>query len=556
MVGLLLMAQLLVLTLKPGGLEGIRAFDNVAMLLASGAAAAACIVPYRRATGRLRWAWGFLGLSCLSWAAGQAIWAYYEHVLRQPAPYPSWADAGYFGMIPLGALALPAFFSPLESARVRTLAFLDGLIVGVSLLMLEWSLLLRDIYQATAPASMEQWLGLAYPIGDLVLLVLVLHLVIRTPVGSRLPVAAIAVGLVGLSLAHLAYAALILEGAYYTGHLIDVGWTGGFLLIAYAALVHDTQVQPVVPRIVASRVRNALLPYAPLVLVAFVLLLPLLGGRGVDAFLYASGVALGALVFFRQALVIRENLHLRRELEDARGRLEAHLHERAQLMGNVAHDLSGPLTPIRIHLHLLRESLPPSERGSIEVLERSVAHLQHLIGDLADLSRIEAGKLRMHPAPTDLAVLARETVTSLASTAADKALHWEVDAPDTLPVTADANRVNQVLYNLVRNAIKFTPAGGRIRLRVESRTQAVRVLVEDTGPGLAPQQIQRLFQPFSQVHDGATTTEPGTGLGLYISRGIIEAHGGRIWCQSEGPGKGSTFGFELPASVPQPPAAA
>lgn len=538
--------------LEVGGRDGIRAFDNVAMLLASLAAGLACFVPYRRARGRLRLAWALLGAACLSWAGGQAVWAYYEHVLVQVAPYPSWADVGYFGMLPLGALALPFFFSPLESGKMKAIALLDGLIVGFSLLMFEWAFLLRHIYAATKPSDVAGFLGIAYPVGDLVLVVMALHLVLRTPPGQRKAAYSIAGGLVALSVAHLAYASLILEGGYYTGHPIDLGWSGGFLLIAYGAFASTAGSPNIIVGSPSPTLGRALLPYVPLVLVVLAVLGPLVRGNAFDRFVFANALLLGGLVFARQAIVIRENIVLRRQLGDAKALVEGTLAERTQLVNNVAHDLSGALTPIQLQLHLL-ENAEPSDltvRGkSVPILNRSAAHLRHLIADLGDLAKLEAGRFRISKRPVDLSNLIRHSVEELASYAAEKSIRLELDLAALGPASVDPERITQVLYNLLRNALKFTPRGGRVQVRSSMQDGSIEIRVVDTGPGLSQDQIPRLFRPFSQVHQAGPGADVGTGLGLFICRGIVEAHGGRIWCESEGPAKGSSFCLTLPAGA-------
>jgi signal transduction histidine kinase len=143
--------------------------------------------------------------------------------------------------------------------------------------------------------------------------------------------------------------------------------------------------------------------------------------------------------------------------------------------------------------------------------------------------------------------LVAETHRSYAEAAAQRQVTLSWAGAKQAPLEADAGRLTQVLFNLVSNAVKFTPAGGHVQVEVEADGGAVRVCVRDSGAGLTAEQMGRLFQPFSQVHDGSFG---GTGLGLYISKGIVELHGGRIWCQSDGPGLGSSFAFEIPLAAP------
>ncbi|MCA1819117.1 MAG: HAMP domain-containing histidine kinase, partial [Halobacteriales archaeon] len=140
---------------------------------------------------------------------------------------------------------------------------------------------------------------------------------------------------------------------------------------------------------------------------------------------------------------------------------------------------------------------------------------------------------------------------SFQESAHERGVTLTVRASGPVPVEADHERLAQVLSNLLTNALKFTPAGGAVTLRVGAGPGGgAEVAVEDSGRGLTADEAARLFQPFSQVHDPGEVKEPGTGLGLYICKGIVEAHGGRIQVKSAGRAHGSTFTFELPARPP------
>lgn len=227
---------------------------------------------------------------------------------------------------------------------------------------------------------------------------------------------------------------------------------------------------------------------------------------------------------------------------------------KTQFINNAAHELGTPLTPIKLQTHLLRAdgSLTDRQRRSLDVLARNVDHLNLMIRDLLDASRLTAGKLRLAPATVDVRRLVEHAAESYAEAARQAGVALEARVEGELPVVADEARLTQVLLNLLSNALKFTPADGRIDVEARREGDEVVVRVADTGPGLLPEQIARLFQPFSQVHDVEGRPTPGTGLGLFISRGIVEQHHGRIWAQSDGPGKGSTFAFALPLAPAQP----
>ena len=224
-----------------------------------------------------------------------------------------------------------------------------------------------------------------------------------------------------------------------------------------------------------------------------------------------------------------------RDVTDRRQAEEARL----ALLRNLAHDLVGPLQPLRLQVAMLRMDHPGS---GTEIMRRSVEHLVRLVEDIQDVLRLQTGNLRLRPTRFDLAASARAAAETYE--VACPALRVEDDGP--LPVIADEHRMTRVVVNLVRNACKFTPPGGRIIVRCRRARGEARISVEDTGRGLDPEEQARLFRPFSQVHDAREVKERGTGLGLYICKGIVEQHGGRIWVESAGRGRGSAFHVALP----------
>jgi PAS domain S-box-containing protein len=238
----------------------------------------------------------------------------------------------------------------------------------------------------------------------------------------------------------------------------------------------------------------------------------------------------------RAALAL-ENARLYREVQQA-------VRMRDEVMRIVAHDLRDPLGTIALSTRLLLEtpaSDVPTRSRQLEAIQRSVGLANRLIRDLLDVARMEAGRLTIAPEAVDPGALARDSVEAMRPLAEESGVNLEIDVPRGLPeVRADADRVRQVFWNLVGNAIKFTPEGGSIRVRVEGLPRAVRFSVVDSGPGIAPEQVPHLFETFWQARKGE-----GAGLGLPIARGIVEAHGGRMGVETR-VGEGSTFHFTLP----------
>ena len=233
-----------------------------------------------------------------------------------------------------------------------------------------------------------------------------------------------------------------------------------------------------------------------------------------------------------------------RRAEEAKVRAEAAGQNLQRFTRMVAHDLRGPLTIIRAYAQLLARTAPLSERSSaiVEGIQRETHRLNRLINDLWDSGCLDGGTFVLQRQPVDLVALACQVVEAFR---ADTASHEiELEAPAALPGLWDPDRLVQVLNNLLENAVKYSPPGSRVVVRVWQAGRQALVSVSDSGIGLCQQDIARLFQPFSRLQRGEGAG--GAGLGLYISRGIIAAHGGEIWASSAGPGHGSTFTFSLP----------
>lgn len=240
-------------------------------------------------------------------------------------------------------------------------------------------------------------------------------------------------------------------------------------------------------------------------------------------------------------------------------RLEQLNNFKTQLLNTAAHELNTPLTPLRLQVHLLRSQslggLSDRQQKAVDVLERNVERLALLVSDILDVARLESGHLTVEREETDLVALVDEAVQSYEETARGVGIDLHLDSHGDVKVEADPRRILQVLYNLVSNGIKFTPEGGRVTITIEvdMGTQEAIVAVTDTGLGMSRSQLDALFEPFSRVHDTETTAIPGTGLGLYISRGIVQQHDGIIEASSPGAGRGTTFRFTLPLATSSTP---
>jgi signal transduction histidine kinase len=228
---------------------------------------------------------------------------------------------------------------------------------------------------------------------------------------------------------------------------------------------------------------------------------------------------------------------------------------RDDLFAFVTHDLHNYLAAIRVSATALTAQHGPAQRPNghkqVELISRTVAHMARLIEGLRDATMIEAGQFTVATAPEDVAALISDAVETLAPQAEAKELRLAMQLAGDLPaVVCDRERVLQVIANLIGNAIKFTPRRGEIRIVAAHIDGAVRLSVSDTGPGIPEAQLARVFDRYWTGRDGH-----GAGLGLFIAKGIVEAHGGRIWVEST-PGAGSAFHFTLPLAPAAPRSAA
>ena len=243
-----------------------------------------------------------------------------------------------------------------------------------------------------------------------------------------------------------------------------------------------------------------------------------------------------------------------RDLAVANDRLQELDRLKSDFVSNVSHELRTPLTAIKGAVDLiLRGVAGPLTEKQTHYLDRVRSNTQHLAGlinDLLDLSKIESGKIEMKSSRVSLAGLVHEVVETLRPVAAEKviALEAPISEPSIL-VWADRDKINQVLLNLIGNAIKFTPTQGRITLSASKNGNgSVQVSVSDTGPGIPPDEKEKIFDKFYQIAQVGDVKPKGTGLGLAICKALVELHGGTIWVEPE-PSGGSAFCFTLPAAI-------
>ena len=259
--------------------------------------------------------------------------------------------------------------------------------------------------------------------------------------------------------------------------------------------------------------------------------------------------------FTTQSVLSIENARLFREVEQKRIELEMAGKHKSQFLANMSHELRTPLNAILGYTELILDNIygevSDKLREVMSRLETSGRHLLALINDVLDLSKIEAGQLTLSLGEYSMQEAVQTVFTGVEALAAEKGLSLKTTVAPGLPTGyGDERRLNQVLLNLVGNAIKFTETGG-VDIEVKALEDDFLVVVSDTGPGIPPADKARIFEEFHQVDNTSTRKKGGTGLGLTISRRIVEMHGGRIWVDST-PGKGSVFSFTIPFRTKRP----
>jgi PAS domain S-box-containing protein len=245
------------------------------------------------------------------------------------------------------------------------------------------------------------------------------------------------------------------------------------------------------------------------------------------------------------ASVALENARLYREAREA-DRLKD------EFLAVLSHELRTPLNAIVGYSRLLRGGILSDEKATrgLETLERNATSLTQIVEDVLDISRIVSGKIRLEVQPVELPLVVHNAVATVQPAADAKGIRVQtIIDPHVGPVSGDPNRLQQVIWNLVSNGVKFTPKQGRVQVRVERVNSHIEIVVSDTGAGIRPDFLPHVFERFRQADAGTTRQTTGLGLGLSIVRHIVEMHGGSVDAASDGEGKGATFRVRLPLMI-------
>jgi signal transduction histidine kinase len=233
------------------------------------------------------------------------------------------------------------------------------------------------------------------------------------------------------------------------------------------------------------------------------------------------------------------------------GEMEGLERLRRDLVANVSHELKTPLAALRARLENLLDGVEEPNSAVLATMLQQSERLSRLVDELLDLSRLESGDVPLHLEPVDIAPLVERVVSEVEVARPERLLRVRTELPADLPsVTADRERLHQVLFNLLDNAFRFTPSGGAVTIGAVRQNGSCEVFVEDTGPGIPPEHLGLVFERFYRVDPSRSRDDGGTGIGLAIARSVVDAHGGRIWAETKD-GGGATFRFVLPLDGPR-----
>jgi signal transduction histidine kinase len=508
-----------------------------------------------------RLAWHLFAFGLAGQVAGDAIFAFYEVSLNREPPSPSVADVFYLGGYPLLALGILLVLRRLGGQTSRS-AVLDTIVIFSGVVLVQWVFFIDPYNHIRFGSELARVVAMGYPAMDVLLLVAFAQLLVgpggRTP-SYRLLLASVALWVVADEIYGLDFQ------SYQGGDWIDALWLGSYVVWAAAALEPSMAriAEPDrrrLPRLTPTRL--ALLAAASFTAPAALLIERVAHHRVHATVIAVGGATLAAVVLLRLAGLVRavERAGLaerlaRREAEQAQQLLAYQNQQLVEIdrlkdefVSSISHELRTPLTSIAGYVELLLEEEEDAQkRGHLAIVERNADRLLSLVTDLLFAARLQYGRLELERSPVDLQTLVRQAADSARPRARAASVDLRVETVDVPEILGEPAKLGQLLDNLVSNAIKFTPTDGRVDVRLGARDGTIRIEVSDTGIGIADAERERLFERFFRAQSALERQIQGTGLGLYISKAIVDAHGGRIGVDST-PGEGTTFVVELPVA--------
>jgi signal transduction histidine kinase len=543
---------------SPGDLQPV-------WFVAVGAASAGVVYvgSVRNVSRRDRLPWNLFALGLLGQVGGDAVYALYEIEQHGEPSSPSVADAFFVTGYPLVALGVFLVLKRL-GGRTSRAAALDSIVVFCGVAVVQWVFFIDPFRHLGYGSGWVRLHAIAYPAVDVLLLASLVQMLLGP--GGR--TAAYRLLLAAVALWVIADEGYVLHVSTYRGaDWNDAFWLGSYVAFGAAALVPSaaTFVAPErrrLPRL--TRRRLAFLAAALVVGPAVSIYEQFEHGRSFVYVVAPLTAAIGVLVLLRLSDLVRVVDASRRAERAARCEAEQAqallTHQNQQLVeldrvkdefvSGVSHELRTPLTSITGYVELLlEEESRVDRREHLRIIERNAERLHGLVSDLLLTARLREGALTIDESAVDLGELAVRAAASARAQAESSQVALDVELDSVPPVRGDATKLEQLLDNLVSNAIKFTPPGGEVSVRLGAKAGTVRLEVQDTGIGIASGDRERVFKRFFRSQSALERHIQGTGLGLHISKAIVDAHGGRIGVESV-EGEGSTFTVELPMAVP------
>ena len=528
--------------------------------------AGACLYAAARGAAETRRSWCLFASVLALYAGADLLWLAYGGAAGTP-PILSIADALY--LVALVPAVLGLAFYPAPHARSGTLGPLafDAAVLGAAALLVSYVMVFDEVVRL-GESRLDILLLLVYPVTDVLLACMVLLLLLRSVGDARPDLVLIGLTFATYTLADNGYALLTIRGQDSLYTLVDLGYTLAPLMLGLGAALSATR--PVGARTMQRDLGGLTAPLLPdLSAIAALGFFVVFQPPGGTASWVLAAITL-ALTGARQLSLTADRQRVRHDLErrihsgneDFRRLTEAHQRletMKYEFVSAVSHELRTPLSAIHGALEVLADGdagpLPTRAQDVVDLASRGTRRLNRLVDDIIDLERLEHGSFSFDPRSEELAPLLADAVAPLTAIAHERGTELTLH-PVSESAFCDGDRVIQAVVNLVGNALKFTPAGGVITVSTSTLDEGVQVTVTDSGRGIPTDKLASIFERFHQVHSGDDREYAGAGLGLAITKHIVEAQGGRIWVESV-VGTGSTFCFTLPhppasAAAPQP----
>jgi signal transduction histidine kinase len=513
-------------------------FQLVAYFLAAATAASASAI----SRGRTRWAWALLSASSACAALGIVVLVFFQAVPQDAFTFYLFLLVNGIGLTGL-VLLLPSQ----EHYERQLIPILDSLVVAGSLFCLFWMLVFGPLYEVSQASYYSRLTTILYPSLTVVVLTLIVSVFARTPHAVRAPLRYILAAWCTAAVALPVYTYFALEGKTWAAYIGVGGVLATLLLDALAALRVPTMVGSEVPAPIKASRASHYVVYVPVATVVPVAIWHYITTGVLEAAVFAVGISVFVFLFARLVLSQRETERINQLLRES-------AEFKTQMLRFISHEIANPLTPLMMQGAMMKRA---QEQGPVDeatqrnfaVFARSLNRLDSLSKDVRSIAQLDAGKMPLDMQEHDLVAETQKAVDASRGLAEQRQIQLKFLAPKS-PALAriDAERFGQVVDNLLSNALKFTQANGTIDVAVVEDAPGWTLIVQDTGAGLSSEQRNRLFTAFGRAHGNQA---PGLGLGLVICKGIVEAHGGTITVESQGPKRGTQFRVHWP-NIPAP----